>query len=104
MAETWESRLGIEAGDLTALCRKLGVRRLSLFGSVLTDRFGLDSDVDLLVEFRPGAVETLLDRGQVQMEFETFIGRKVDLAELRLIDQPMRRQEIQSSALEIFAE
>jgi len=38
------------------------------------------------------------------MEFETFIGRKVDLAELRLIDQPMRRQEIQSSALEIFAE
>ncbi|MBI3049224.1 MAG: nucleotidyltransferase domain-containing protein [Acidobacteria bacterium] len=35
--------------------RALGVRRLALFGSVLRDEARLDSDVDLLVQFSPGA-------------------------------------------------
>ena len=37
-------------------CRRHGIRRLSLFGSVLRDDFGPDSDVDVLVEFRPDKV------------------------------------------------
>ena len=35
--------------------RALGVQRLALFGSVLRDEAGPDSDVDLLVQFSPGA-------------------------------------------------
>ena len=35
--------------------RSLGVRRLALFGSVLRDEAGPHSDVDLLVQFEPGA-------------------------------------------------
>ncbi len=34
--------------------RDLGVRRLALFGSVLRGEARPDSDIDLLVEFRPG--------------------------------------------------
>ena len=34
--------------------RKLGVRRLALFGSVLRGQSHAESDVDLLVEFEPG--------------------------------------------------
>jgi len=41
--------------DVEAEIRSLGVRRLALFGSVLRDEAGLGSDVDLLVEFTPGA-------------------------------------------------
>ena len=43
-----------------ARIRDLGVRRLALFGSVLRDEAGPDSDVDLLVQFEAG--EKSLDR------------------------------------------
>jgi predicted nucleotidyltransferase len=99
----WQARLGVDAEQIKALCRALGVSRLALFGSALTDRFRAESDVDLLVEFMPGVVTTLLDRGRIQMEFEKLFGRKVDLAELRLIDNPIRRREISATQKEIYA-
>lgn len=102
-AQAWEARLGVDADQVAALCRALGLRRLALFGSVLTGRFGLDSDVDLLVEFKPGAVRTLLDRGRVQMEFQKLFKRKVDLTELRLVDNPIRRREIAATQREVYA-
>jgi predicted nucleotidyltransferase len=40
--------------DLEPQIRALGVRRLALFGSVLRDEAGPDSDIDLLVQFEPG--------------------------------------------------
>jgi predicted nucleotidyltransferase len=40
--------------DAESRIRSLGVRRLALFGSVLRDEAGPDSDVDLLVQFEPG--------------------------------------------------
>src|SRR6266700_4802032 len=45
---------------LAALCRAHGIRRLSLFGSVLKGVFRPDSDVDFLVEFVPGSEPGLL--------------------------------------------
>ena len=36
---------------IAAFCRRHGVVRLSLFGSILRDDFGPESDIDLLVEF-----------------------------------------------------
>ena len=43
------SAIQLPLGRLAEFCRKHRVRRLSLFGSALTDRFGPDSDIDLLV-------------------------------------------------------
>lgn len=97
------ARLGVDSEQVEALCRSLGVKRLALFGSVLTPQFGEDSDVDLLAEFKSGVVRTLLDRGRIQMEFERLFGRRVDLAELRLIDNRIRRQEILNTSREIYA-
>ncbi len=99
----WEARLGVTQAQMAALCRALGIRRLALFGSVLTERFGSDSDVDLLVEFKSGVVRTLLDRGRVQMEFGELFGRPVDLVELRLIRNPLKRAEIERTREEIYA-
>ena len=87
----WQARLGVPQASVAALCRALGVRRLALFGSVRTDRFGPGSDVELLVEFKRGVVRTLLDRGRIQMEFEALFNRPVDLVELRHIDNPLKR-------------
>jgi len=52
---------------LTELCRRYGIRRLSLFGSVLKKTDRPESDIDLLAEFEPGAAPGFLglaaDRG-----------------------------------------
>jgi predicted nucleotidyltransferase len=55
------------------------IRRLSLFGSVLTSRFGDLSDIDMLVEFEPGRVPGLLDIAGMEIELSAMLGRKVDL-------------------------
>jgi hypothetical protein len=40
---------------IAGFCRRHHIRELSLFGSVLRDDFRPESDVDVLVEFEPGA-------------------------------------------------
>lgn len=74
-------KLPIEFGqqELTAFCRRSHITRLSVFGSALRDDFGPRSDVDVLVEFEPGAVVTLLDMARMEIELSEMIDRQVDL-------------------------
>ena len=60
-------------------CQRNHIVRLSLFGSVLREDFGPDSDVDVLVEFAPGSVVTLLDMVRMEDELAEIVERKVDL-------------------------
>ena len=74
------ARLPIEDDALAALCRRHGVRRLSLFGSTLRGTAGPDSDVDLLVEFDADATPTLLDLADIELELSALLGgRRVDV-------------------------
>jgi uncharacterized protein len=102
-ASLWEARLGRSAAQVASLCKAIGIKKLSLFGSILTDRFRPDSDVDLLVEFKPGVIETLLDKAHVLVQFEDAFSRRVDLTEPRLLDNPIRRREILNSAKLVYA-
>jgi hypothetical protein len=63
----------------TAFCRKHGIRRLSLFGSILRDDFKEDSDIDVLIEFEPG-VRVGLAFIAMQDELTEILGRRVDLS------------------------
>ncbi len=60
-------------------CRRNGVRRLSLFGSILREDFRPDSDVDVLVEFEPGRSPGLLGMAGLELDLSALLGRKVDL-------------------------
>lgn len=65
---------------LETLCRRHGIRRLSLFGSTLRGEAGPESDVDLLVEFDPAARPTLLDMATIEAELSGLLGgRRVDV-------------------------
>jgi hypothetical protein len=72
---------GIEIPEnlIAEFCRKYYIRRLSLFGSILRDDFGPESDIDFLVEFEPGKVPGLLRMAGLEIELSSIIGRKVDL-------------------------
>ncbi|MBA2258369.1 MAG: nucleotidyltransferase domain-containing protein [Acidobacteria bacterium] len=51
--------ISIDRDAVSAFCRRHHITRLALFGSVLRDDFGPDSDVDVLVEFHAGHVPGL---------------------------------------------
>ena len=66
------------------LCKKYRVKTLSVFGSILTDRFNDESDVDFLVNFLPYDPNSLeFDYVSNYLDFaeslEDLFGRKVDL-------------------------
>ena len=96
----------IPSSEIAALCNRWQVLELALFGSVLRDDFGPESDVDVLVRFDPGAPHTLLDIVQMQEELSATLGRKADLVERTAVEQSpnyIRRQAILESAETIYA-
>jgi predicted nucleotidyltransferase len=68
------AKLGIDGARLAEFCRLHHIRRLSLFGSVLRDDFGPDSDVDVLVEFEPGHVPGLFGISRMARELSPLLG------------------------------
>ena len=72
-------RIEVPKEKIAEFCRKNHVKRLAFFGSVLRDDFGPNSDVDVLVEFEPGAKVGFIKLAEMEMELEEIIGRKVDL-------------------------
>jgi uncharacterized protein len=78
-----EHRHGIDIGmdALAEICQRFHVRELSSFGSFLRDDFREDSDVDVLVEYEPGARVSLFDMSDLKFTFEGRFQRKVDLGE-----------------------
>lgn len=58
--------------------RQLGVSKLSLFGSFLTNRFHAESDVDFLVEFQPN-MKTYDNFMELSFFLEDLLGRRVEL-------------------------
>ena len=87
-------------------CRRWRITELALFGSVLRDDFGPESDIDLLVRFAPDARYTLFDMVSMQEELTRIFGRQVDLVSRRGIEasrNPLRRRAILESAEVIYA-
>ena len=98
--------LGAKDEQLAAFCRKWEVAEMALFGSVLREDFDLESDVDVLVEFSPGARRTLFDLARMEEQLGGIFGRKVDLVEKGAVersDNYIRRRRILSSARVVYA-
>ncbi|MHB0980671.1 MAG: nucleotidyltransferase family protein [Thermoleophilia bacterium] len=95
--------LHIDNALIGEFCRQWDIRELALFGSVLGDRFGPDSDVDVLVTFAPNARWNLFDFVEMASELENMFGRHVDLVEATAIRNPFRRQSILGSRHVIHA-
>ncbi len=72
-------RIVIPKDKVREFCRRNHIRKLALFGSVLRDDFGADSDVDVLVEFEQGRTVGLLRMAGLQIELSEMLGREVDL-------------------------
>ena len=79
--------------ELSTLCRRHHVRRLSVFGSAARDEMRTDSDVDLLIEFEAGDSPSLTGFARLKQELEATLGvASIDLATPSILRNPYRRQ------------
>ena len=92
-----QPRIPIPRSQLAEFCRRWKVTELALFGSVLTDDFSPDSDVDVLVSFAPESSWGLFDFTEMEKELGAMFKRKVDLVERQGLRNPFRRRAILSS-------
>ncbi len=74
--------------------RRAGLLRAYLLGSILTDRFGPDSDIDVLVEPDPARPAGLFALGGLQMDLTELLGRQVHLTMLGGIPERERPAEL----------
>lgn len=101
MPDTVSVRLPIE--QIKDFCRKYGVEEFSLFGSILRDDFGPESDVDVMLAFRPGYGFTFENTPDIQDDLQRIFERSVDVIEKGRIRNPIRRRAIMSSYQVIYA-
>ena|SRR5664279_3052827 len=78
-------------------CQRHHVRRLSLFGSVLTDRFRPESDVDVLIEFEPEQRPGFFAPARMQFELEAVVGKPVDLRTPKDLSRHFRDDVLRSA-------
>ena len=97
-------QVDVDRAKVAEFCRSDHVRRLALFGSVLGDGFGPESDVDVLVEFEPGHVPGLIRLAGLEREFSGVLGgRKVDLRTPEDLSRYFR-QDVVERAEVVYAE
>jgi uncharacterized protein len=63
----------LEPDALRAFCQRWQINELSLFGSVLREDFGPDSDIDVLVSFAEDAPWSLMDEVEMVDELEVIL-------------------------------
>lgn len=83
--------IAIPKDKITDFCRRHHIRRLALFGSVLRDDFGPQSDIDVLVEFEPDAKVGLFRLYDLEQELSRILGgRKVEISTPRSLSKYFR--------------
>jgi uncharacterized protein len=98
------AQLEIPETEVSDFCRRNSIRRLALFGSILTDRFSESSDIDVLVEFRPGERVGYFRLADIEEQLSRLLaGRKIDLRTPMDLSRYFR-DEVTRDALTIYAE
>lgn len=97
-------RPGIEVPDATLIevCERYQVRELAVFGSSARGDFGTDSDVDVLVDFAPGASIGFVEFLALREELEGLVGVRVDLVSKRGL-KPLVRSGVLADARTLYA-
>jgi predicted nucleotidyltransferase len=85
--------------EIAEICRRYQVKELSLFGSAARGQLRPDSDIDLLVEFQPGARISLLQHLAAERELSNLLARKVDLVSKRALREALKQEILSDSKL-----
>ena len=85
------------------LCKEYKVKNFSVFGSVLTDNFSSESDIDFVVDFEENDPLEYTDLSfQLKDKLEYLLKRQIDLIEERGIKNSFFRKEIDESKVVLY--
>ncbi|MEK7730884.1 MAG: nucleotidyltransferase family protein [Planctomycetota bacterium] len=96
-------RIPIDQSKVAQFCSKWQITEFALFGSILRDDFGPDSDVDVLVTFARDHGWSLYDVVDMEDELRSMLGRDVDLVMRGGLKNPFRRHEILRTRQVVYA-
>jgi predicted nucleotidyltransferase len=89
--------------EISNLCKTHKVRSLYAFGSVLTNQFNSESDIDLIVDFEPFDVLEYSDNYyDLKFALQNILQRNVDLLEHKAIKNPYFLKTINQSKKLIY--
>lgn len=89
--------------EIEALCKKHKVTRLFVFGSILTDRFNKESDIDFVVDFDRENITDYFDNYfNLKYALEDLLKRKVDLLEEQTIRNPYLKKSVDQTKTLIY--
>lgn len=87
------ARIDIPKDKIADFCRKHHIRKLVLFGSVLREDFGPDSDVDVLVEFEPEHVPGFLRLYDLEQQLSSLLGGfEIDVVTEKFLKRRIRNR------------
>jgi predicted nucleotidyltransferase len=94
----------IDLKALAAICRKYGVKKMSLFGSAARNELRPDSDVDLMVEFKRSSKTTSFGLVDLQDKLSAIFGnRRVEITSPGVLENPYRRRTIERDLIALYA-
>lgn len=93
----------LDTDAIARACRRYGVVRLRVFGSIVTDRFDPEtSDVDFLVDFQPDRSNPFHDYFDLKSELEQIVGRDVDLVMADALKNPYLSKRVLEAAEDVY--
>jgi predicted nucleotidyltransferase len=92
----------IDGASLAEVCRRYSIKELSFFGSAARGEMGPDSDIDIMVEFKPEARVGMIKFELLAEELTGLAGRRVDLVTKRGL-KPWVRSEVLKDLRVIYA-
>lgn len=89
------NRLSAHTNEISKLCETHKVKSLYAFGSVLSDKFDDDSDIDLIVDFADIDVEEYADNYfDFKFSLQQILKRPIDLLESKALKNPYFKQAV----------
>lgn len=90
--------------ELIAICRTLGIKRLYAFGSVVSDSFRDDSNIDFLISFADNLTidEYTTNYFTLHYKLRELFKRKIDIVTEKTLSSPYFIESIEESKQLIY--
>ena len=95
--------ISIDKDQLRRFCEKHHLTKLALFGSILTEDFAPESDVDVLFEYDPEHVPTLFDLAGMERELSEIFNRKADMRTAKDLSRHFRDEVVRTAFVQYAA-
>ena len=95
--------LTVHSNEVRQLCESIKVKSLFAFGSVTTERFNADSDIDFVVDIEDNDPLSYSDKYfDLKLQLEQLFKRKIDLLEQKTIRNPYLKARIDQTKVRVY--